>query len=56
MALHGATLQQQLTVHNAGAEPMSKCRTTRVTINPLIHSVFSLFQLCNIVPPSQQQL
>jgi len=27
MALNGATLQQQLTVHNAG----NKCQTTRVT-------------------------
>jgi len=34
MALNGATLQQQLTVHNTGAEQIentTKCQTTRVT-------------------------
>jgi len=39
MALNGATLQQQLTVHNTGAEQQklytrmltTKCQTTRVT-------------------------
>jgi len=34
MALNGVTLQQQLTVHNTGAEQIkktSKCQTTRVT-------------------------
>jgi len=32
-SLNGATLQQQLTVHNTGAEPKktTKCQTTRVT-------------------------
>jgi len=32
MALNGATLQQQLTVHNTGAKPKTtKCQSTRVT-------------------------
>ena len=32
MALNGATLQQQLTVHNTGAEPKNViCQSTRVT-------------------------